>query len=152
MFQYFTKGSGPEADEVTRKKTFVHILLGEAEEPQVKVGAAVLAGADRVCFGDEMAFVAVAEDHTVGAQFLFPVDAVGGGEGLCARGGRGGPVGRGSGVSDSRPVTVGSDIDGPQFSLGDGKIESLKKTSEVRVDSIGVLHKILVETLNISWM
>src|ERR1700722_7160428 len=126
MFQYFTKGGGTEADEVTRKKTFVHVFLGEAEEPQVKVGAAVLAGADRVCFGDEMAFVAVAEDHAVGAQLLFPVDAVGGGEGLCARGGRGGPI-RGG-----RPVAVGSAIDGPQFSLGDGKIESLKKTSEVR--------------------
>ena len=82
MVEDLPQGGGAEADQVAGKETFIEVLFGKAKKSQVEVSAAVFTGADRVGLCDQVTFIPVAEDKPVGAEFLFPVDAIGGGEGF----------------------------------------------------------------------
>ena len=93
-FKDLAEGGRAQADEIAGKKVLIEVVFGKAKEGKVEVGAAVFPGADGVGRGEEVALVAVAQDEAVGAQFLLPVDAVGGGGGSSGAGRGGGRRGR----------------------------------------------------------
>src|SRR6185437_12015600 len=161
MGQDSAQGRCPQADEVAGEEVLVEILFGKAVEGEVDVGAAVLSGADGIGFSQQVAFIAVAEDQAVGAQFLSPVHTVGGGHGPGGSGavGRCGAFGYGAigRCSTARRIGSGKTISacgggGAVAALGYGEIKTFKEFAKFGVHGIGVFHVILIESLDIAWM
>src|SRR6185312_12627750 len=138
-----------QADQVARIKGFLHVVIRKTEEGEIQVGPPVLPGTDRVRFGDQVAFIAVAENKPVSPQFLFPVGAR---KRSGCRDRNRGSYGSTGGRAGTVAGAIGGAVRDGRSALANGKIKSFEKTSEFRVYRFRIPHEILVETLNIGWM
>ena len=71
-----TKRSGTQTNQVAGEEILIEILVCEMEKGKVQVSSPILSLANGIGFRYEMALIAITQDHSIGIQFLLPVNAV----------------------------------------------------------------------------